>query len=112
MELMPAADENNDNLVSKEEFIKMLQNKGATRILHEVGVDVVGLVDFADTIFEPMPGNEHLGERQLTLPEFMKAILELRGDQGAKVRDIKEVKKYMNECFSRLEQKIFDLESV
>jgi len=113
MELvMTGTDENDDDFISKDEFIRMLHNKRATCILHEVGVDVVGLVDLVDTIFEPIPGTEHLGERQLTLPEFMKAILELRGDQGAKVRDIKDVKKYINECFFRLEQKILHLESV
>jgi len=102
--MMTGTDENNDNFISKGEFIKMLHDRRAARILHEVGVDVVGLVDFADMIFEPLPGNEHFGERELTLAEFMKAILELRGDQGAKVRDLKELKIYMNAGFTRLEQ--------
>jgi len=107
MELIETGtDENNDNLISKEEFIEMLRNKRATGILHEVGVDVVGLVDFADTIFEQTPGAEHLGEKQLTLGEFMKVVLDLRGDQSAKVRDVMGLRKYMAACFVQLEQKL------
>jgi len=103
-------DANNDNLISKDEFIRMLHDKKATGILHEVGVDVVGLVDFADTIFEPTPGREQLGERELTVAEFMKVILELRGDQTAKIRDIMEMRKYMKACFMHLEQRLADTE--
>jgi hypothetical protein len=102
------ADADHDNKISKDEFMNMLNDKRATEILHEVGVDVIGLVDFADTIFGQMPGEENLGEKHLTLEDFMKVILELRGDQGAKVRDIMEMRKYMNACFARFEQRLFD----
>jgi len=85
----------------------MIRNKRASEILHEVGVDVVGLVDFADTIFELTPGEDHVGEeKQLTLAEFMKVVLDLRGDQNAKVRDIMGLRKYINACFLRLERKL------
>mmetsp|Transcript_67632 Transcript_67632/g.130627 ORF Transcript_67632/g.130627 Transcript_67632/m.130627 type:complete len:614 (-) Transcript_67632:195-2036(-) len=99
------ADENNDNLISKDEFIKMLNNKEATAILNDVNIDVIGLVDFIDIIFEPVNGEE---EKLLTLPEFMKVILDLRGDQMAKVRDLMAMKQYIQSCFMRLEEKLFD----
>merc|ERR1740122_834442 len=41
-------DENNDMLISKQEFLTMLTNRKATSILYDVGVDVVCLVDVAD----------------------------------------------------------------
>jgi len=110
--MMTGADENNDNRISKEEFIWMLHNKRANRVLHEVGVDVIGLLDFADTIFEPTPDEGQVGEKQLTVKEFMKVILDLRGDQGAKVRDIMELRKYIRACFARLEQKFSDFQRV
>mmetsp|Transcript_92231 Transcript_92231/g.183134 ORF Transcript_92231/g.183134 Transcript_92231/m.183134 type:complete len:593 (+) Transcript_92231:52-1830(+) len=103
--LETGADENNDNLISKDEFIKMLNNKEATAILNDVNIDVIGLVDFIDIIFEPVNGEE---EKLLTLPEFMKVILDLRGDQTAKVRDLVAMKQYIHGCFMRLEQRFVD----
>eukprot|EP00418_Pyrodinium_bahamense_P032164 CAMPEP_0179133930 /NCGR_PEP_ID=MMETSP0796-20121207/63710_1 /TAXON_ID=73915 /ORGANISM="Pyrodinium bahamense, Strain pbaha01" /LENGTH=91 /DNA_ID=CAMNT_0020832909 /DNA_START=1 /DNA_END=273 /DNA_ORIENTATION=- len=52
-EIMDAtgADTNADQMISKAEFIELLKNEKATKILNEVGVDVIGLVDFVDEIF-------------------------------------------------------------
>merc|ERR1719223_1304142 len=43
--MLTGIDVNHDNRISKDQFIRMLHDKKATGILHEVGVDVVGLVD-------------------------------------------------------------------
>merc|ERR1719362_2284296 len=106
-------DENDDNLISKAEFMKMLSNKKAASILHEVGVDVVGLVDFADTIFEPEPHEEDAEEeeyveRQLTFHEFMRVVLDLRGSKTARVKDVVNLRKHINGRFARLEQRLVD----
>merc|ERR1712151_1209243 len=43
--------------ISKNEFVKILENGDAVRCLQDVGVDVIGLVDFADFIFENDDGD-------------------------------------------------------
>merc|ERR1740123_529763 len=93
--------------ISKEAFIHLLSNKKAVGILQEVGVDVVGLVDFADTIFEPAMTADGEEERAyLTFHEFMGVVLELRGGNSATVKDMVNLRKHMNARFVHLEQKI------
>jgi hypothetical protein len=102
------ADENNDNLISKDEFKAMLSNKTAVSILHEVGVDVVGLVDFVDIIFDA--GDNDGKEKRLTFGELMGVILDLRGSKTARVSDLVMLRKHMNQCFKRLERQLMDMD--
>jgi hypothetical protein len=57
------------------------------RALTEVGVDVIGLVDFADVIFED--------DDELSFGRFMEIVLELRGSNSATVKDIIELRKLL-----------------
>jgi len=78
--------------------------------LNEVGVDVVGLIDIADTIFESHDGDDAFGERQLTFGEFMEVILDMRGSKTARVKDIVNLRKHINFKFQRLETRLMDLD--
>jgi len=106
-------DENNDMMISKQEFLTMLTNQTATTILHEVGVDVLCLVDVADTIFEPDTGEdedhdaEH-HETQLSFDEFVKVVLDLRGTKTSRVKDVVNLRKHINGQFARLEQRLYE----
>jgi len=80
-------DEDHNLCISKEEFSKLLMTPRAAKILQNVGVDVVGLVDFLDFIFKD-------GE-ELSFPEFMDVILQLRGSNTATVRDIVDLRKFV-----------------
>merc|ERR1719362_1023409 len=70
-ELMASGSTDGDNMISKEEFKGMLENKKALTILNDVGVDVVSLPDFTDTIFEP---DEYGNPKALTFAEFMNVV--------------------------------------
>lgn len=100
------ADEDDDGLISKAEFHKLLGNKKATSLLDDVGVDVVGLVDFADAIFELTPDEIENGEeeKKLTFGDFMNVILDMRGDNTATFKDIVELRKNLDSRFTRLER--------
>eukprot|EP00418_Pyrodinium_bahamense_P014751 CAMPEP_0179123766 /NCGR_PEP_ID=MMETSP0796-20121207/58462_1 /TAXON_ID=73915 /ORGANISM="Pyrodinium bahamense, Strain pbaha01" /LENGTH=238 /DNA_ID=CAMNT_0020822413 /DNA_START=1 /DNA_END=714 /DNA_ORIENTATION=- len=116
-EIMEAtgADDDADHMISKDEFIKLLQNEKAAKILNEVGVDVVGLVDFVDEIFDQPPaddnngGTKDLEEKKLTFEEFMTVVLELRGSNSATVKDVVQLRKHLNTQLGRLERKLADL---
>jgi len=110
-ELMALGDDNADCQITKKEFLNLLSNKAATTILEDVGVDVVGLVDFADTIFEADCSDE-FGEPQqkvLSFADFMGVILDLRGSNTATLRDITQLRNHINGRFTRLEQKLLEL---
>jgi hypothetical protein len=109
-ELMALGDDNGDCHISKQEFLQLFSNKAATTILEDVGVDVVGLVDFADTIFEPDYSDEtdEPEEKVLSFADFMGVVLDLRGTNTATLRDITHLRRHINERFTRLEQKLLD----
>mmetsp|Transcript_4669 Transcript_4669/g.12710 ORF Transcript_4669/g.12710 Transcript_4669/m.12710 type:complete len:748 (+) Transcript_4669:141-2384(+) len=85
-------DDDGNMMISKEEFQKILHNEGAVRALAEVGVDPIGLVDFADSIFESDTTGEDM---ELTFPEFMDIVLQFRGQNSATVKDFVDMRKFM-----------------
>lgn len=116
-------DKDGDCHVSKAELMTVLQIPEASKLLTEVGVDVVGLVDVADFIFE----NEELntgeeesmlvigsgGQKKLSFPEFMEVIMQLRGSNNATVKDIVDLRKFVRKesqatakNMMRLEEKV------
>mmetsp|Transcript_16516 Transcript_16516/g.49866 ORF Transcript_16516/g.49866 Transcript_16516/m.49866 type:complete len:427 (+) Transcript_16516:2-1282(+) len=81
-------DDDHNMQISKQEFQRLLLNPKAAKMVQEVGVDVVGLVDFADFIFE--------GDRELTFGQFMELVLQLRGSNTATVKDIVDLRKFIS----------------
>lgn len=73
--------------ISRQEFESLLLKPEAARIIQEVGVDVVGLVDFADFIFKD--------DVELSFPELMEIVLQLRGCNTATVRDVVDLRKFI-----------------
>mmetsp|Transcript_10803 Transcript_10803/g.24700 ORF Transcript_10803/g.24700 Transcript_10803/m.24700 type:complete len:786 (+) Transcript_10803:49-2406(+) len=104
-------DQDDDGSISKSEFLKILKVPEAAQALHHVGVDVVGLVDSADAIFD-----EDGQEKNLTFEQFMEAILQLRGSNNATVKDIVDLRKLVrtsvtesNTRLQRIEEKLADV---
>jgi len=104
--------ESDDNFISKNEFKQMLTNRQAVSILHKVGVDVVGLVNFTDTILEQGDGDDAHKKKQLTFSEFMDLILDLRGSKTARNRDIVNLQKHIDYKFQRLTRRLMDMDCV
>merc|ERR1719487_537535 len=81
------ADKDENMSISKEEFEALLLQPRAARIIQDVGVDVVGLVDFLDFIFKD--------GQELSFPEFMDVVLSLRGSNNATVSDVVDLRKFV-----------------
>lgn len=88
--VMKELDGDNTGCISKSEFGKILLNRNAAKLLQEIGVDVVGLVDLADFIFEDYGV---MGE--LDLEDFMRVVLDLRESNTAKVKDVVMMQKLL-----------------
>merc|ERR1719362_2342331 len=104
-ELMASGSTDGDNMISKEEFKGMLENKKALTILNDVGVDVVSLPDFTDTIFEP---DEDGQPKPLNFSEFMNVVLDLRGTNTATVKDVVQLRRFVNARVETLERKLVE----
>merc|ERR1712232_1514128 len=88
-------DQNNDGLISKEEFEKLIEHPEASVALQEVGVDVIALVDCAEFIFQSDDRGQKF-EKKLGFDDFMDIVLKLRGGNMATVRDIVDLRKFVH----------------
>merc|ERR1719198_1591225 len=84
-------------------FKSIMENQEAVEALMEVGVDPVGLVDFADFIFEDDDTDE---EKTLSFSEFMDVVLQLRGSNNATVKDMINLNRVIRREFQKLEDKM------
>eukprot|EP00929_Paragymnodinium_shiwhaense_P047573 TRINITY_DN24122_c0_g1_i1.p1 TRINITY_DN24122_c0_g1~~TRINITY_DN24122_c0_g1_i1.p1 ORF type:complete len:695 (+),score=155.49 TRINITY_DN24122_c0_g1_i1:93-2087(+) len=100
-------DQDGDGMISKVEFAQILENPAAARLLAEVGVDVFGLVELADFIFE---ADEQGCEAQLTFGDFMDVVLSLRGSNVASVKDIVDLRKLLSATSKQMDNKFQGLE--
>jgi len=73
--------------ISKADFFVLLKNAEAATIIHDIGVDVVGLSEFSDFIFKD-------GE-ELQFVDFLECVLSFRGSQGSTVKDIVDLRKFV-----------------
>jgi hypothetical protein len=88
MTLFRGADADKSMTINKEEFSELLVGKKeAALIIREIGVDVVGLVDFADSLFEE--------QAELSFGTFMELLLSLRGSNTSTVKDIIDLRKFI-----------------
>jgi len=96
MKVVSLLDSDGDNTISKKEFVHILDNQDAVRC-QDVGVDVIGLVDFADFIFEDDTVCVAAEDNALHLPfsRFMEIVLQLRGSNNSTVKDIVDLRKFM-----------------
>jgi len=92
MDIIIEADEDGDGLMSHQEFLRILESPEGLRALETVGVDPVGLIDYADTIFAQDDGD--VGETVL-FSHFMSEILQLRGSNTATVKDLISMRKFV-----------------
>jgi len=95
-ELLAIGDSDDDNMISKDEFMSMLSNRKAATILCGVGVDVFNLVDLASYIFDD--------NKELTFADLMNLVLDLRGSNTATVKDIVDLRRFVKARFCELEQ--------
>jgi len=79
--------------LSKDEFLSIMTNKEAWEALEEVDVDPISLVKLVDLIFETENADD---KGHLTFPEFMDVILSFRGSNTATVKDINNLRKWLD----------------
>eukprot|EP00929_Paragymnodinium_shiwhaense_P031927 TRINITY_DN17780_c0_g1_i1.p1 TRINITY_DN17780_c0_g1~~TRINITY_DN17780_c0_g1_i1.p1 ORF type:complete len:757 (+),score=198.51 TRINITY_DN17780_c0_g1_i1:204-2474(+) len=99
-------DEDGGGTVSRDEFDLILDCELAIEALQDVGVDVLGLIDFADFIF----GSDDDQEVELTLPEFMAVVLQLRGTNNATVKDMVDLRKFLRNTITATQARLDGLE--
>eukprot|EP00913_Durusdinium_trenchii_P007481 g7033.t1 len=95
------ADEDGDNRISEDEFVRLLARPEASKALSRLGVDAYAVMETGKLLFED-------GE-PLTFGEFMDAILTLRGTNQTTCEDIVNLRKFTADEFSQLHTVLMDL---
>merc|ERR1712137_622259 len=72
--------------------LSVMTNKEALTALQEINVDTVSLVNQVDLIFE---SEDHLN-KHLSLSEVMDVILSFRGSNTATVKDVNDLRKWLD----------------
>jgi len=90
--------------ISKEQFSMILGSVEACDALEEAGVDPIGLVDNIDFIFEGHEEDDdgNLKDKTLSFGDFVGLVLTLRGSNNATVKDIVDLRKYLNSSIYKL----------
>lgn len=96
-----AIDEDADGQISKAEFLGLLGNPKAVRVLETAGIDTVGLAGLADLFFEGEDGTENT----LTHEGLMTIITDLRGTNTATVKDVVDLSKVVKTHFLAMDKK-------
>jgi len=107
-QILMSLDADNDMLISKDEFAQILTTPEAVKSLQEVGVDVAGIVDFTDFIFdeEGSPADQGDAVQTLCFEDFMEVVLTFRGSNEATVRDIVELRKFICGLLDNVEDRL------
>eukprot|EP00931_Biecheleriopsis_adriatica_P016878 TRINITY_DN12301_c0_g2_i1.p1 TRINITY_DN12301_c0_g2~~TRINITY_DN12301_c0_g2_i1.p1 ORF type:complete len:591 (-),score=102.82 TRINITY_DN12301_c0_g2_i1:218-1795(-) len=98
-EIAEKLDEDRNGYLSKEEFEGLMQRPEALRSLDNLGVDLVGFVDFVRFVFPP--------KGELALTDFCHMIGQFRGSNVATVKDIVDMRKYISRELDSLEARLF-----
>lgn len=92
-----------EGAISKEGFVALMENQEAVQMLHEFGIDIVALVDFADFIYK--------GHEELDMKTFMEKILQCRGANQATVKDITDMRMFLLSEISDSETRMLEKQS-
>lgn len=100
-------DADKNGKISKAEFAKLFDFPVACRALEEVGVDVIGLIDSIDLIFQPAQwDDEEQEEPTLKFEEFLEIVLAIRGSNKATVKDITDLRKFIAKSHKQLRDEL------
>jgi len=101
-------DVNQDLIISKQEFQKILMNPVAATAIRAVGVDPVGLADFCDFIFSGHCNAVSKTQLKtgLTFSQFIELILEMGGTNACRVKDIIDLRKVLLAKFETTDEAI------
>jgi hypothetical protein len=104
-------DEMDTSMITQDQFEQMVRSPEAIQAIQNLGVDVVQMVDMADHFFA-IPDGEMEYRKELSFPEFMDAVVQLRGSNYASVKDLVNMRNYLSKQLSGsveiLSEKVFE----
>eukprot|EP00931_Biecheleriopsis_adriatica_P043585 TRINITY_DN24913_c0_g1_i1.p1 TRINITY_DN24913_c0_g1~~TRINITY_DN24913_c0_g1_i1.p1 ORF type:complete len:623 (-),score=111.99 TRINITY_DN24913_c0_g1_i1:45-1865(-) len=95
VQVLELLDSDGNGMISKKELRGMAKSPEACALLQEANVDITGLLDIADLIFQSdQQGHEF--NKEIDLDTFVKLVISLRGENQATVKDVVDLRKFLN----------------
>ncbi|CAE7336417.1 Scn10a [Symbiodinium sp. CCMP2592] len=95
--------------ITQHELLGILNDRRSTRLLSEAHVDVMGLVDIADYMFQSdLNGQEF--DRELSFDEFLRVIMSLRGSNTVTLKDIMDLRRTLHANQTEIRNVVSNLE--
>merc|ERR1719215_2515729 len=94
IESLRVHDTNQDNLISRQEFVSILCDQTSSKALLKVGVDCDRMIEFADFFFQSDAAGKCF-DRMLSVDDFLALVLKFRGSNPATVTDILALQHYI-----------------
>jgi hypothetical protein len=104
-QVVEALDANGDKRISMQEFQNMMDNREVLSALEQVGVDPVGMADFAETFFF----DENKQPIEISFERFMELIYDLRESKFSTVKDLLSFKGEWNIAMKAGQKQVLDL---
>lgn len=99
-------DADSDGLVSKDEFLAIIQNDEAVAAVKGLGVDVAALVEQADLIFDGVDAEGEPLELKLSHEEFMDTVVSMRPKCEITLKDIAGLRQFVDRLLGNVEGKV------
>jgi len=96
-EILRNMDKDSNDKLSEEEFQALLTTPETAIVIKDLGVDPVGLVDFADFIYRD--------QSEISFPEFLDLLIQLRGANQATVKDIVDLRQFVTQELRKTEER-------
>lgn len=91
--------------ISRDAFVKIVENRTAARAISDLGVDVLQLVDLADHFFEN-DNEDAEQDKDLSFAEFMDMVSQFRGKNVATVKDMMQLRRFLHIELNKLKRDI------
>ena len=97
-------DESGNGMVSREEFVKLIKDPRAIKAFEDLNVDIDNFEKMTGMLFDPdTPGGP---DKEMHPGMFLKRVLEMRGNNHARVFDIIELSNQLLRVESKLAEKL------
>lgn len=95
--------------IDKHDLDKLLMHPDFAKAVDDLGVDVLGILDSMDFIFQDAEDLCWSSVDTIPFGGFMEAVLLLRGTNQATVKNVVDLRKYIMHCLSLHQQDMMDM---
>lgn len=104
--ILTRIDKNYDGQISKEEFLGIMQDEKASSVVRSIGVDVAGLTEEADVIYDAVDDDGTEYERTLSFHQFMETLVGMTPENEVTLKDLNALRLFVDRRAKDVERRM------